>query len=210
MKIYRIGNMNNTPLYKTIRIATILINPLIQKICKVKAIKINRAISEYVEGKTLDVGAGRCYIAKEVQTKNKGVKVTCLDINDFNKTGLDLTLYDGKNMPFNDNSFDTLLLIYVLHHVDDPIYFLKECKRVCKSNGKIIIIEDTAESLLVKPVDFLYNHFHNVKTPFNFKTDIEWIILYNKLGLDIIGIKRGVEKEWFCPIEHIMFVLRKR
>lgn len=184
------------------------LNPIVEHICKLKGVKINEAISPFVKGKTLDVGAGRCYVAKEIQTKNRGVEVICIDIADFNKTDLKFILYDGKHIPFKDNSFDTLLLIYVLHHVTNPVELLKESIRVCK--GNIIITEDPAGSFLVKAFDYLYNKYHGVACPFNFKSDIEWIILFNKLGLDIVHIQRGVEKEWFSPIEHILFIVKKR
>src|SRR3989338_10633379 len=106
-----------------------IFHSMVQNICKNKAMKINNEISKFLSGKLLDVGAGRCYISKEIQSKNKGVDTTCIDITDFNKTDLKLILYDGKNIPFKDNSFDNILLIYVLHHVDDPTAMLKECIR---------------------------------------------------------------------------------
>ncbi len=191
-----------------VQFATKPLSPVVQKICREKAVKINEAIHPYVKGKVLDVGAGRCYVSKEVQTKNKDVEVTCLDVDNYNMTDMKLILYDGKKIPFPDNNFDTLMLIYVLHHVENPVEVLKECIRVCK--GNIIITEDPAGNFFVKAIDYIYNNFHGVDCPFNFKSDIEWIILFNKLGLDIVHIQRGVEKEWFSPVEHILFVLKKR
>lgn len=46
-----------------------------------------------------------------------------------------LVLYDGKILPFKDNSFDLVTLIEVIEHVEDPELMLKEIKRVLKPDG---------------------------------------------------------------------------
>lgn len=48
------------------------------------------------------------------------------------------------HIPLPDASVDALFLIFSIHEIrenNERIHFLKECKRVCKSNGKIIIVE---------------------------------------------------------------------
>ncbi|MBI2651804.1 class I SAM-dependent methyltransferase [Candidatus Woesearchaeota archaeon] len=184
---------------------------LFQKIIKplllTKARKINEACGKYVKGKVIDIGAGRCYIAKELKEKNN-VKVTCIDIDDLNLTELKLIKYGGKNIPFKDNEFDTALLAYVLHHCENQLQVLKEAKRVCK--GNIIIFEDAKISFITKTMDFIFNALHNVKAPLLFRNEEEWIEIFNNLGLKTITIRRHVEKEWFYPfVEHTMFVVKK-
>jgi len=183
-----------------------MINKVYRKLCIYKAKKIHDECGKYVLGKVLDIGSGRGYIAKEIS--KSGNKVQCLDVKDLNLTNLPLKLYDGKNIPFETNSFDTVLICYVLHHAKDPITLLKECARV--SRKRIIIFEDNADSPLTKILDILFNKLHGVHTPLNFKNFNEWIKEFKKLDLKIIKIKRGVEKQWFYPgVEHIMFVLSK-
>jgi len=48
---------------------------------------------------------------------------------------------DGQKMEFDDNSFDTVITSCVFCSVPDPVKGLKEIGRVCKNNGKIIILE---------------------------------------------------------------------
>jgi len=178
-----------------------------KKLCINKAKKIFNACGTYVIGSVLDVGSGRCYIAKEIS--KLGNKVQCLDIKDHNLTNLPLKLYDGKKIPFKANSFDTVLICYVLHHADNPIRLLKECARVSKN--RIIVFEDNADSPLTKILDALFNKLHSVDTPLNFKSYNEWVKEFKKLSLKITKIKRGVEKQWFYPgVEHFMFVLDKK
>ena len=172
-----------------------------------KAKKINGYCKEFIKGKLIDIGAGRCYIAKNLKDKNN-VKITCLDVKDLSNTDLKVVVYDGKKMPFNKNYFDCALIAYVLHHCEDPLEVLKEVKRVCK--GNIIIFEDTKPSIFTKVMDYMSNRFRGIETPFKFRTEKEWIEIFKKLCLKIVDVKSGVEKEWFYPfVEHTMFVVRK-
>jgi ubiquinone/menaquinone biosynthesis C-methylase UbiE len=178
-----------------------------KKLCINKAKKICNLCRNYTVGKVLDVGSGRGHIAKEIS--KLGNKVQCLDIKDHNVTNLPLKLFDGNKIPFNKNSFDTVLICYVLHHAHNPIDLLKDCIRVSKK--RIIIFEDNKDSPLTKIMDVLFNKLHGVETPLNFKSLNEWIKEFKNLNLRIIKIKRGVEKQWFYPgVEHIMFVLDKK
>lgn len=49
----------------------------------------------------------------------------------------DIVLYDGKEFPFKNNSFDFLYHTEVLEHIIDPTLFLNECNRVLKDNGSM-------------------------------------------------------------------------
>lgn len=48
---------------------------------------------------------------------------------------------DAQNMQFDDNTFDTVVTSCVFCSVPDPVAGLKEIRRVCKNNGKIIMLE---------------------------------------------------------------------
>lgn len=48
-------------------------------------------------------------------------------------------IYDGKNLPFEDNKFDTIICTEVFEHIEDLSFTLKELKRVLKPEGKILI-----------------------------------------------------------------------
>jgi SAM-dependent methyltransferase len=47
-------------------------------------------------------------------------------------------------IPLNDNSVDTIFLLSAIHEIrkhNEKVQFLKECRRVCKSNGNVIMVE---------------------------------------------------------------------
>ena len=180
---------------------------LIKPLLLTKAKKINDCCKEFLKGKVLDVGSGRCYIAKEIQTKNK-VEAICIDVKELSQTDMKVVVYDGKKIPFKDNEFDTALVAYVLHHCKEPLQVLKEIVRVCK--GNIIIFEDTKPSPFTKLMDFLSNRLRGVETPFKFRTEDEWLNIFKKLNLKIIAVKHNVEREWFYPfVEHTMVIVKK-
>ncbi len=47
-------------------------------------------------------------------------------------------------IPLSDNSTDVIFLLSAVHEIrsySEKVIFLKECKRICKSNGKVITVE---------------------------------------------------------------------
>lgn len=146
--------------------------------------------------KVIDIGAGGGWISDEIQ-KRKKTKNLLLDVINLNQTELPLTLYDGKNIPFDENNFDSALLICVLHHCQDPLKVLEEAKRTVKK--RIIIIEDIASTPLGKVALKIKDSFLNIafsllacslkeviNLPFNFKTIPEWEKTFENLNLKLV------------------------
>jgi SAM-dependent methyltransferase len=51
---------------------------------------------------------------------------------------------NSNSIPLNDNSIDNIFLLSAIHEIrkyDEKVEFLKECRRVCKLNGNIIMVE---------------------------------------------------------------------
>lgn len=53
----------------------------------------------------------------------------------------------NKCLPMNSNSVDTIIASEVIEHLDSPLNFLLECKRVIKKDGRIIITTPNSLSL---------------------------------------------------------------
>lgn len=187
-----------------------IIKNLMKPLYETKARKVEQHARKFIAGNVIDVGAGRCLIGREVE-KNSKSRVTSVDVIDLNETDLELVLYDGKTLPYKDNSFDTALIAYVLHHCDDPVAVLKEAVRVCK--GNIILFEDIDVDIIERVADFVANKIFNhkdINMTYNFKSRKEWLEIFKNLGLEVVHVEEGVEKEWFYPFaKHIMFVVKK-
>lgn len=162
--------------------------------------------------KVLDLGCGRGTIT--VTFKNYfQAEVFGADIKDQRVFNFPFKLTDGKNLPFSDNSFDIVMINYVLHHTKDPSQLLKEAKRVSKD--KIIIHEDLEEKGLGQIACWLHKNTYKISAPFkkmpiNFRNEEKWEELFNQLGLKTIFKKRvGQRFHWLYPAKNIMFALEK-
>jgi SAM-dependent methyltransferase len=63
----------------------------------------------------------------------------------------------GKELPFGDDSFDTVILFEVLEHVQDPEQVLREAKRV--SAGNILItVPDCGSLPALRRCNLIYEH----------------------------------------------------
>lgn len=89
-------------------------------------------------GTVLDLGCGDGLLLSLL--KDKGVKGKGLDISENGiekaKTkGLDVSIYDFSNrLPFDDNTFDTVIMLDLLEHLYNPEFLLSEARRVSKKN----------------------------------------------------------------------------
>lgn len=92
-----------------------------------------------------------------------------LIITDFCESNwLDLKNIDAQKTDFPNESFDYILMINVLHHLDKPLEFFREAKRILKPEGKIVFIEPFT-SLLMKLLLKLSKHenFYEKISPLN-------------------------------------------
>ncbi|MCL6590665.1 MAG: class I SAM-dependent methyltransferase [Firmicutes bacterium] len=132
----------------------------------------------------LDLGAGDCYLGQLLINQYR-FDVTNLEVEDYNFTDLPLTLYNGTDIPFPDNSFDVVLMLFVLHHTSNPGRILSEARRVCRRS--IIVFED----LFDNPIDRIYfRFFHSflnkctgLTNPCHEYSSKQWSHLAEKVGL---------------------------
>jgi SAM-dependent methyltransferase len=104
--------------------------------------------------RVLSLGAGDCRLDQRL-ARDHQCDVVSLDVDDYNETDLPLLLYDGLHIPFPDESFDVVLLIFALHHADDPAAVLREARRVCRRH--VIAFEDVVITLADK---LIFRGFH--------------------------------------------------
>lgn len=163
---------------------------IIYRILKTRAKDLAGMVSPYLKKDELilDIGPASCTVTEVLI--DQGLRVFPLDVENFSIVDTVLpTLYDGDRMPFQDDQFDTSLILFVLHHTPDPAKVLAEAKRVSK---KIIILEDivtsSAHKSLTAALDSLMNlEFYD--QPHTNKSDQEWRAVFKNLDLKLLAQK---------------------
>ncbi|ABF39803.1 UbiE/COQ5 methyltransferase [Candidatus Koribacter versatilis Ellin345] len=115
--------------------------------------RIVAAADPQVDDEALDVASGpgilTCALAAKVLHAT-GIDLTPAMLAQSRKLQagqglMNLTWVEGDvaHLPFSDASFTLVTCRYAFHHFSDPLTVLLEMKRVCKSGGRILVV-DTA------------------------------------------------------------------
>jgi SAM-dependent methyltransferase len=106
--------------------------------------KAANLIQQYKEkGELLDVGSGFGFFLAEM--KDKGWDVTGVEISqkamDYARDVLGLTIHPGplEKANFPDDYFDAVTGFYVIEHLPYPMVFLRECHRILKPGGLLLL-----------------------------------------------------------------------
>jgi len=110
---------------------------------------------KHVKGhRILDIGFVGNYEQPVIHIKLRKKNPTSIIVGiDINKDGVhkhklhNSVLGDAFNLPFKENSFDSVVIAEVLEHVDYPIGLLREANRVLKKGGKLFITTPNPFSL---------------------------------------------------------------
>lgn len=89
--------------------------------------------------RVLDAAAGRGYLANLIAEKQGSC--VAMDIVKGNLYNDNVTFVEGSlsNIPFEDDSFDTVICTHALEHIKDVTVAVKELKRVCKKRLLIVV-----------------------------------------------------------------------
>ncbi len=113
---------------------------------------VNKA--EPLPGRVLDIGTGRGFTA--VELARRGAGVTTIDMSEeMLKSAhlyavdagvadkIEFHLADGGDLPFEEGSFEAVIMINVLHHLEDSDAVLPEIARVLMSGGRLVVADFT-------------------------------------------------------------------
>ena len=130
----------------------------------------------------LDIGTGNGSLAYALS--QNGLQVTSVDIVDKSRFKETVPMiFDGAALPFENNSFDTVLIITVLHHTKNQMELVKEAKRVGR---EVIIMEDVYTNSIQKYLTFLFDSLINLEFwghPHTNRSKTEWEELFEQIGL---------------------------
>jgi SAM-dependent methyltransferase len=97
---------------------------------KLEAIRV-RAVLPFIRGRLLDIGCGMNRLANAY---GNGVGV---DVHNWGS--VDHVVENSAILPFADASFDTVTIVAALNHIPNREEVLTECRRLLKSDGRIVV-----------------------------------------------------------------------
>jgi len=125
-------------------------------------------IRDRIKGRNaLEVGVGT---GKNLDYYPDDIEITAIDLSPrmlararrrVGMLGLNVRLLemDAQNLAFPDNCFDTVFATFVFCSVPDPVEGLKELRRVCKVDGRLLLLEH------VRPTNQLLGILFDVLNP---------------------------------------------
>jgi SAM-dependent methyltransferase len=184
---------------------TRLLSRLVQWSDGVRAARLVCMLKPHILGRTLDVGCWNGDVTQHLSDDILGIDVVAPP-----SPCVPVTLFDGRDIPFRDREFDTVLCCTVLHHAVDQDALLAEMKRVGK---RIVILEDDCDDLFHRMSVLL---LHRIAAPMigmpfrtnGFRSSQGWRDLFSKHGLRIVSRQRhsGIMPAWPL-LRHYLFVL---
>lgn len=164
-------------------------------------------------GNLLDIGCNTGEITRQVKKllKLNKKKSICIDVGSFSGRKIiptnDITyhIYDGINIPFQNDEFYLVIMMQVLHHVENVEQFMENLYRVIKPNSIILFREhdciDNKMSYLIDVEHMIWSSLENT----DYKTFIETYYgnYFSRSELEELMTKYGFKK---CNINDNLYV----
>lgn len=125
-----------------------------------------RFASEFCKDKdVLEVGCGPGiglgYLAKNAKKVIGGDYTEYLlnTANEYYKGRINLLRLDAHKLPFKENSFDVVIFYEAIYYLESPDEFVRECIRILRNNGFIIICTVNKDWSDFNPSPFSFKYF---------------------------------------------------
>ncbi len=166
----------------------------------------------------LDFGCGDLSMAKGLKKAKPKLSITGVDVIKQNNASKNISYvqYDGRKLPFANNSFDTVIAFYVFHHCPSAEKSFKECARVAKK--RIIVVESVARHPFELPfmcvVDWMYNIWKPEPMPltYQFLSQKKWEAIFEQSMVSVQTQKKIIimPQPAFLPVGvSYLYILRK-
>lgn len=180
--------------------------------------EIGRKVAPHLQAgmEVLDLGSGTGLISRWLAVR-VGIRPTMADVAEFgNRVGgfPFVRLDDPLHLPFADGRFDAVMLLFVLHHIEEWESQERLVVEAARVADRVAIIEDTPSSALDRRFnvawDWLLNLRHGVPKPFTFRTMEGWRSVFRRTGLQVRHAETYRAK-WptLMTYHHTLFVLER-
>jgi len=146
------------------------------------------------DASVLDVGCGDGALTRLVAEQRPDLRVRGIDVHVRPETAIEVSPFDGRTIPFDDDAFDAVLFVDVLHHADRPEALLAEGARVARS--RLLIKDHRLDGPLAGPtlafMDRVGNARYGVALPYHYWPEARWREAFASLGLEIEHFDRDL------------------
>lgn len=101
------------------------------------------------DGQLLDIGCGNGQALQcmgELGWRVQGVDFDSQAVQIAQKKGLEVRLGSLGDQAFPSNSIDAITMSHLIEHVHDPLELLKECRRILKPGGRLVMVTPNSGS----------------------------------------------------------------
>lgn len=159
--------------------------------------------------RVLDIGCGMGYALEVLREDYQAVTFGC-DVGPSMHSVARFSRFDGEHLPFHDNSVDISILIFVLHHAEDPLALLHEASRVARR--AVLVVEDTPRTAFDRRWGEFhirsFNKRHRIPWAGRSRTEAEWEQLFTQAGMPLLAEGRLTRLERLPPVARTAFVLQ--
>jgi SAM-dependent methyltransferase len=142
----------------------------------------------------LDVGTGDGTIASLWQRNRPDLRIEGIDVLVRNDTKIPVRAFDGRTIPFDDNTWDVVTFVDVLHHTLEVEHLLREAARVARS--WVVIKDHFAESAVdratLRFMDWVGNAPHGVVLPYNNLPRVIWRQTFAQAMLELRSLDERI------------------
>ena len=137
---------------------------IIQKYVHTRRFKEVSKLIEPTGGNILDIGSADGMFTSVIAKKSKAKKVIGIDVlkrsvdwanNHWKNSVMKFYVGDAENFKYDKESFDAIVALEVLEHVEKPVVVLKNVKRLLKKDGYAVFLVP-AETLLFEFIWFFW------------------------------------------------------
>lgn len=157
--------------------------------------------------RVLDIGCGFGTLGRALMDAAPDRQLAVEGLERVRRDGeaIPVTAYDGRSAPFEDGSFDAVILADVLHHEPDPDRLLDEAARLTR---RFLIIKDHAlqgplAQQRISLIDWAANAPYGVPCLFRYNTPAQWRECISSRGLQMV--EERLSMKLYPPIVNACF-----
>ena len=149
----------------------------------------------------LDVGSGDGLLAVEVMRLRPDVSIDGLEVMARPNAHIPVRIFDGHAIPAADGEYDVVMIVDVLHHLNNQAELMAELARVAKHH--VVIKDHLADGFgswpLLRFMDYIGNRHAGVALPYKYLRKSEWHTIFAGAGLTIGAWNERIQLyPWFA------------